>query len=72
MSVIDSIMRDLRDLPPTQLVEVAHYIHGLNPKNIERRLAALHSTAGCMEGPEGEDFEQAVKAEADRIDDDLW
>jgi len=67
MSVIESIIRDLRELPPPKLMEVARYVHGLNPKGHERRRAALLATAGCMTGEEGEDFERAVKAEADRI-----
>jgi hypothetical protein len=72
MTVIDSIVRDLHELPQDKLVEVALYVHRLNPKSHERRLAALHGTAGCMAGKEGEDFEKAVKAEADRIDGDSW
>jgi hypothetical protein len=72
MSVIESIVKDLRELPPLQLVEAARFIHGLNPKNLERRRAALLATAGCMSGEEGEDFERAVRAESDRIDGDSW
>ena len=68
MSVIDSIVRDLHELPTPKLVEVARYVHGLNPKSQERRRAALEATAGCMAGEDGEDFERAVKADADRID----
>lgn len=72
MSVIESIVRDLHDLPTPKLVEVARYVHGLNPKNRPRRRAALLETAGCMTGEVGEDFERAVRAEADRIDGDSW
>ena len=72
MSVIDSIVRDLHELPTPKLVEVARYVHGLNPKSQKRRRAALEATAGCMAGEEGEDFERAVRAEADRIDGDSW
>jgi hypothetical protein len=68
MSVIESIVRDLHELPTPKLVEVARYVHGLNPKSLERRRAALQATAGCMPGEEGEEFERAVRAEADRID----
>jgi hypothetical protein len=70
MSVIESIVRDLHELPATKLAEVARYVHGLNPKSGERRRAALLATAGCMPGKEGEDFERAVREEADRIDAD--
>ena len=45
MTVIESIVRDLHELPPTKLVEVARYVHGLNPKSHERRRAALLATA---------------------------
>ena len=72
MSVIESILKELRELPAPKLVEVARYVHGLNPKSHERRHAALLATAGCMAGEEGEDFERAVRAEADRIDGDSW
>jgi hypothetical protein len=72
MSVIESIVRDLHELPTPKLVEVARYVHGLNPKSQERRHAALRATAGCMAGEAGEDFERAVRAEADRIDGDSW
>ncbi|MDX2227426.1 MAG: hypothetical protein SFY92_10105 [Verrucomicrobiae bacterium] len=71
MTVIESIVRDLHELPPPKLVEVARYVHSLNPKNHERRRAALFATAGCMNDDTGKDFERAVKAEADRIDGDF-
>jgi hypothetical protein len=72
MSVIESIIRDLHELPPAKLVEVARYVHVVNPKRNEQRRAALLATAGCMAGEEGEDFERAVRAEADRVDGDSW
>jgi hypothetical protein len=70
VSVIESIIKELHDLPTPKLVEVARYVHGLNPKSRERRRAALLETAGCLAGEEGADFERAVRAEADRIDGD--
>jgi hypothetical protein len=72
MTAIDSIVHDLRELPAPKLVEVAHHVHGLNPKSHERRRAALLATAGCMTGEEGEDFERAVRAESERVDGDAW
>ena len=69
MSVIESILRELNELPPGKLTEVARYIHGLNPKSRERQRQALMETEGCMPGEDGADFERAVRAEGDRIDD---
>jgi len=72
MKVIESIVRYLRDLPPPKLVEVARYVHGLNPKARERRRSALIATAGSLSGEDGADFERCVKEEAERIDGDSW
>ena len=66
MTVVESILRDLNELPQTVRVDVARYGQSLNPKNNERRLSALLATAGCMDTDEGERFELAVKAEANR------
>lgn len=72
MTVLESIVKDLETLPAPKLVEVAHYVSGLNPRRREERLAALKATAGCLAGEEGAMFERAVRAEADRIDADDW
>jgi hypothetical protein len=40
----------------------------LNPNVEKRRREALSATAGSLCGSEGEDFERAVKEEAERID----
>jgi hypothetical protein len=72
MTVLESIVKDLETLPAPKLVEVAHYVNGLNPKRREERLAALKATAGCLAGEEGTMFERAVREEADRIDADDW
>jgi hypothetical protein len=55
-----------------KLVEVAHFISGLNPNRRNERIAALNATAGSMPGEEGEAFEKAVREEADRIDAAAW
>jgi len=70
VSVLESIVKDLETLPASRLVEVARYVNGLNPKRRETRLAALHATAGCMSGEEGELFERIVREEADRVERD--
>ncbi len=71
VSVLESIVKDLETLPASTLVEVAHFVSGLNPKRREERLAALHATAGCMSGETGETFERLVREESDRVDADV-
>ena len=70
MTVVESIVRDLYELPTPQLIEVAGYVHSLNHKSLARRRAALLDTEGCLAGEEGADFERAVMAEANRINAD--
>ncbi|MCL2641242.1 MAG: hypothetical protein FWD53_10385 [Phycisphaerales bacterium] len=73
MTVLESIVKDLETLPASKLAEVANYVSRLNPEGGERRRrrnTVLRSLAGCMPGKEGEDFEKAVRAGADRIDAD--
>ena len=71
MTLLESIVKDLHELPANQLVEVSNFVHQLNPgEKRARRLKAIRSTAGCMPGEEGEDFERSVRELADRIDPD--
>ena len=72
MTVIESIIKNLETLPASKLVEVAHFVNGLNPNRRNERIAALKATAGSMPGEEGAAFEKAVREEADRIDADAW
>jgi hypothetical protein len=48
VTVIESIIRNLETLPASKLVDVAHFISGLNPNRRNQRIAALKETAGCM------------------------
>ena len=72
MTLLESIMRELHELPAPKLVEVSHYIRTLHPsaESITRRRNAIRATAGSMAGDEGEDFERAVRESADRLDAD--
>jgi hypothetical protein len=51
-------------------MEVSNYLHKLHSsaETLERRRAALRDTAACMTGADGEDFECAVRENADRVD----
>jgi hypothetical protein len=60
MSVIESIIRDLKGLPNAKLVEVARYIHGLSEEAQKERLASLHKTFGVLGEEDGRAFEEAL------------
>ena len=69
MTILESIVSDLPEPPSPNLVEVSNYIHRLHPSSEcgARRCAARRTTAGCMKGTAGEDFERAVRENADRL-----
>lgn len=60
MTLVESITRDLHELPNSKLVEVARFIGGLVPEVAERQREALAESFGCMDDEEGEAFEKAV------------
>lgn len=65
---METIVRDLQKLPPSKLDAVATYVQELVTDSDESRFAGIIATAGCMPGKQGEDFEKAVREQADRID----
>jgi hypothetical protein len=61
MSVLDSIIHDLRSLPLRKLVDVARYVHRLSETAQQERAEALRETHGCLDEVEGDIFEQALE-----------
>jgi len=67
MSVIESILKDLQDLPTPKLVEVARYVHGLSETAQKERLSLLRQTHGALSEEDGQVFELAL-TEARRLE----
>ena len=61
MSVLESIIHDLRELPLPKLVEVANFVHRLNENAVEERARILSETHGYLDGDEALVFEEALK-----------
>jgi hypothetical protein len=60
MTIMESIVKGLRELSPRQLVEVAALVHRLNPNAAAEREAILRETYGCLSEEEADAFEAAV------------
>ena len=60
MSVIESIMKDLKNLPTQKLVEVARYVHGLSQADQAARRELLRQTHGVLSDEDGQVFEMAL------------
>ena len=61
MTVIETIVRGLENLPLCEQVEVARYVHRLDTKVQERRANVLLRTYGALDEADGATFEQAMK-----------
>lgn len=72
MSTLETIVEELKTLPPPKLAEAADYIHRLREISRAEQLAILAETAGVWSGPEGEAIERAIEEGCERIDPRDW
>lgn len=63
MTLVESITRNLRELPNAKLVEVARIVGELVPEAVQRQRRGLAESFGCLDEREGEAFERSVLAD---------
>ena len=61
MTVIESIIRGVQNLPLRQQVEVARYVHSLSVSGQRPREETLGRTHGALDEDDGRVFEQAME-----------
>ena len=71
MAALESIVKELKDLPPARLEQAAEYIHQLKKENQEEQLAILQATAGCLTNEEADEFIRALET-FEHIDESSW
>jgi len=59
MTVVESILRDVQNLPLRQQVKVARYVRELSETAQRERAEVLRSTYGSLDEADGEAFEEA-------------
>ena len=72
MSTLESIVEDLRALPPPRLEEAAALIQHLRDKTRGERLAALERSAGMLSDEEGAELERVITEGCEKIDARDW
>jgi hypothetical protein len=72
MSTLETIVAELKALPPPKLAEAAHFIHHLRETSREERLAILRETSGAWSGPDGEAIEKAIEEGCEKVDPRDW
>lgn len=60
MTVIESIVKELRELPPAKLVAVASYVHQLTETGQQDRQDWLRRSYGSMNDDDARAFEDAL------------
>ena len=65
-------VEELKSLPPSELEQVAGYIHRLKLASVEPRHGVLERSFGCLTAAEAEELERAVAANCERIDARQW
>ena len=72
MSPLDSILKDLKALPPDRLEMAADFIRRLKPISDVEREAALARTFGCLSPEEADEMERVIEEGCEQINEHAW
>jgi len=72
VSPIDSILEDLRTLPPARLEVAADFVQRLKRISEEERRSILTRTAGVLSPEEADEWQRIVEEGCERIDQREW
>jgi len=72
MSALETLVEELRTLPPGKLAAAADYIHRLKAASEADRRRALDRAYGCLTDEEAKAMEEAIQANCERIDASQW
>lgn len=72
VSRLDSIVEDLRSLPPDKLEEAAEFIRRLKPVTRAERDAILGRTFGSLSPEDAEAIRTAIEEGCERVDEREW
>ena len=72
MSNLESILEDLKTLPPNRLESAADYIHKLRTISDAERIAIINRTAGSLTTEEGDELARIIEEGCEQIDERDW
>ena len=67
-SKLESIVEDLKSLPPNRLANAADYIYKLRTMSDAERAAIIDRTAGSLTSEEGEELNRIIEEGCEQID----
>jgi len=72
VSTLETIVEDLKSLPPPKLQMAADFIQRLKGISQEERQAILARTAGSLSRETADEMEKAIEEGCEKIDEDGW
>lgn len=72
MSTLETIVADLKTLPPPKLEEAAMLIHGLREGARAERREALRRSASLLSAADGAELEKIIAENCERVDPRDW
>jgi hypothetical protein len=72
VSKLETIVEELKTLPPDRLDSAADYIHRLKTISRDERTAILERTAGSLTAEEGDELARIIEEGCERIDERDW
>jgi hypothetical protein len=72
VSKLETIVEDLKTLPPDRLDSAAEYIHRLKTIGRVERTSILERTAGSLTPEEGDELARIIEDGCERIDERDW
>jgi hypothetical protein len=72
VSSLESIVEDLKSLPPTRLEVAADFVHRLKRISEQERQAILTRTAGALSLEEADELERVIEEGCEQIDENGW
>ena len=72
VSPLESIVEDLKSLPPDRLEIAANFIRRLKPIGEEERQAALARAFGCLSPEEADEMERVIEEGCEQINEHGW
>ena len=68
MTKLDSVIEDLKALPPSNLERAADYIHRLKRITDQERYAIIDRTAGSLTREEADELERIIAEGCEQLD----
>jgi len=72
VSSLETIVEDLKSLPPAKLEVAADFVHRLSRISEEERQAALARTFGCLSPEEADELERVIEEGCEQINEHGW